>query len=107
MLTLSTLTSAPKTRKMTMESTTLVRVHLDCLAQFALFCEDLETGEQEWGEYGMDTPDYVFYTDTHYSNIESKEMFLSSPDGNVKRTTSVTELDYMENFALSNAPGYA
>ncbi|KAJ5789192.1 uncharacterized protein N7518_006203 [Penicillium psychrosexuale] len=88
----------------------LVRVHLDCLAQFGLFCEDLETGEQGWGEYGMDTPDYVFYTDGHCSKPELKEMFLSSPDRNVKRTASVTELEYierqdMENLALSNVPG--
>lgn len=87
----------------------LIRVHLDCLAQFALNCEDLETGEQEWGEYGMDTPDYIFYTDGRCSQPESKEMFLSSPDRNVERTASVTELEYikrqdMENSALSNVP---
>lgn len=88
----------------------LVRVHLDCLAQFALHCEDLETGEQEWGEYGMDIPDNVFYTDGHCSNTESKEMFLSSPNRDVERTASVTELEYierqgMENLALSSVPG--
>ncbi|KAI2715837.1 hypothetical protein CBS147318_5688 [Penicillium roqueforti] len=88
----------------------LVRVHLDCLAHFAIYCEDLETGEQEWGEYGMDIPDNVFYTDGHCSKTELKEMFLSSPDRNVDRTASVTELEYierqdMENLALSNVPG--
>ncbi|KAJ5400171.1 hypothetical protein N7465_010660 [Penicillium sp. CMV-2018d] len=90
----------------------LIRVHLDCLTQFALFCEDLETGEQDWGEYGMDTPDYIFYTDGHSSTLESREMFLSSPDRKVERTASVTELEYierqdMENLALSNVPGSA
>lgn len=71
---------------------------------------DSGTGQQEWGDYGMDIPENVFYTNGHSSNTESKEMFLSSPDRNVERTSSVIELEYierqnMENLALSNVPG--
>lgn len=85
---------------------------MDCLAKFALYCEDLETREQEWGEYGMDVSDNVFYTDGHCSVFESKEMFLSSPNRDIERTASVTEIEYierqgMENLALSNVPGFA
>ncbi|KAJ5501521.1 hypothetical protein N7453_006338 [Penicillium expansum] len=88
----------------------LIRVHLDCLVKFAICCEDLETGEQEWGEYGMDTPENVFYTDGHCSNTESKEMFLSSQDRDVERKASVTELEYiecrdMEKLSLINVSG--
>jgi hypothetical protein len=74
----------------------LVRVHLDCLFRFALLCEDLMTGEQGWGEYGMERPIDVIYTNGHSSVHELKDMFLSSPDRDVNRTVSLTELEYIE-----------
>jgi hypothetical protein len=75
----------------------MVRVHLDCLFKFALSCEDLMTGEHEWGDWGMDSPHtQEVYTDGYSTTTEIKEMFLSSPDGQVKRTASVTEAEYVK-----------
>jgi hypothetical protein len=73
-----------------------VRLHLDCLFKFALNCDEIVLGMQEWGVYGMGTPTTVTYIDGGWLEIESKEMFLSSPDADVQRSASVTELEYIE-----------
>lgn len=75
----------------------MVRVHLDCIFKFALYCEDLMTGELEWGDWGMDSPHtQEVYTDGYSTTTAIKEMFLSSPDGQAKRTASVTEAEYVK-----------
>lgn len=51
-----------------------VCLYLDCLFSFASGCENMMTGEQEWGYYGMQTPTNAIYTDGSYSTIESKEV---------------------------------
>lgn len=57
-----------------------VRVCLNWLFRFALSCADLRTGEQEWGEWGMERPGRVIYTDGHYSTTEKEEVFLCPSD---------------------------
>jgi hypothetical protein len=75
----------------------MVRVHLDCLFRFALYCEDLMTGEHEWGHWGMDSPyTQEVYTDGYSTTTKNKETFLSSPNGQAKRTASVTEAEYIK-----------
>lgn len=74
----------------------MVRVHLDCLFRFAESCEDLMYGMDEWGEYGMDNDAHMVYADGWSSTVLPKGMFLSSPDRKLKRTSSVTEDEYIE-----------
>ncbi|KAJ5205285.1 hypothetical protein N7491_004092 [Penicillium cf. griseofulvum] len=71
----------------------LVRVHLDCLFRFCINCENLMT-EQDWGSWGMDNPNAVPYVDGRECKLEMKEMFFSTPDRDLGRTASITELEY-------------
>lgn len=60
-----------------------VRVCLNSLFQIALSCEDLRTGEQAWGDWGMERPGRVIYTDGHCSTVEEEEVFLCPSDYNL------------------------
>ncbi|KAJ5998686.1 hypothetical protein N7451_006496 [Penicillium sp. IBT 35674x] len=55
-----------------------VRVCLNWLFNFALSCADRRTEEQAWGDWGMERPGRVIYTDGHYSVTEKEEVFLCS-----------------------------
>jgi hypothetical protein len=76
----------------------LARIHLDCLFSFCRNCERL-MDEQDWGSWGMDQPDYVPYVDGRSLEVESKQLFLSTPGRlhDVERTARITELEYKGN----------
>lgn len=84
-----------------------VRVCLKSLFQFALSCEDLRTGEQAWGDWGMERPGRVIYTDGHCSTVEEEEVFLRPSDYNLyfgscysdgPRKENITESQYKEHL---------
>ncbi|KAJ6008720.1 hypothetical protein N7522_003736 [Penicillium canescens] len=58
----------------------MVRVHLDCLFDFADCCKYIE--------------DKI--CDGQSTRVQPKDMFLFSPDQVVKRTASITEREYIE-----------
>lgn len=81
-----------------------VRVCLESLFQFALSCDDLTTGEQAWGDWGMG-PGRVVYTDGHSSITEKEDVFLCPTDLNLyfasgyrdwPRRENLTEFQYKE-----------
>jgi hypothetical protein len=57
-----------------------LRVWLIDLFVFALCCENLTTGEQQWGDWGMERPGRVVYTDGYASLVEEQEIFLCPSD---------------------------
>jgi hypothetical protein len=51
--------------------------YLDCLFGFAASCEYL-MNDQDWGDWGMEEPSYVVYTDGGSTEVKLEDMFLSS-----------------------------
>jgi hypothetical protein len=74
----------------------MVRVHLDCLFQFADSCQYIEDRDVVWDDWGMESPLYIIFTDGPSARSQPTDMFLFSPDQEVKRTTSITEREYNE-----------
>lgn len=82
-----------------------LRICLRDIFSFALSCEDLQTGEQQWGDWGMENPGNVIYTDGHSSLIEKQDVFLCPSDYNIfsrlrepklPRNPTITESEYRE-----------
>ena len=57
----------------------MVRIHLDCLFNFADSCEYMEDKQVEWGDWGMETPLNMVFTDGQSARVQPKDMFLFSP----------------------------
>jgi hypothetical protein len=53
-----------------------LRICLTDLFYFALNCENLTTGEQQWGDWGLERLGNVIYTDGHSSMGEKQDVFL-------------------------------
>ncbi|CAI7572081.1 unnamed protein product [Penicillium pancosmium] len=82
-----------------------LRICLKELFCFASYCEDLQTREQQWGEWGMERPGNVIYTDGRCSIVEEEDVFLCSPDYSVSSRAcypefssgaTITETQYHE-----------
>jgi hypothetical protein len=82
-----------------------LRICLTDLFQFALSCENLTTGEQQWGDWGMERPGRVIYTDGYSSLVEEEDIFLCPSDYNLSsrslypqfpREKPLTESQYNE-----------
>jgi hypothetical protein len=82
-----------------------LRICLTSVFQFALSCENLSTGEQQWGDWGMERPGKVIYTDGHSSLVEEEDVFLCPSDydlfsrsyyPNEPRKETITESQYHE-----------
>lgn len=87
-----------------------VRVSLDSLFQFALRCEDLQMGEQAWGDWGMECPGRVIYSDGYSSKIEIEDVFLRPYNSNLfslqglpdsPRKVNITESQYEKGMLES------
>ncbi|KAJ5538496.1 hypothetical protein N7494_007975 [Penicillium frequentans] len=83
-----------------------VRVCLNWLFMFALSCASHDTGEQTWGDWGMERPGWAIYTDGHCSVVEKEEVFLCSSHYNLffascyrdyPKEESLTESQYNEH----------
>ncbi|GLI76352.1 hypothetical protein PoHVEF18_004624 [Penicillium ochrochloron] len=57
-----------------------LRIWLIDLFGFALCCENLTTGEQQWGDWGMERPGRVVFTDGYASLVEEQDIFLCPSD---------------------------
>lgn len=77
------------------------------LVGFALCCENLTTGEQQWGDWGMERPGRVIYTDGYSSLVEEQDVYLCPSDYNLssfslypqfsrEKAKPVTESQYCE-----------
>ena len=82
-----------------------LRICLHDIFSFALFCEDLQTGEQQWGDWGMERPGKIICTDGHSSRLEEQDAFLCPSDYNIfsrliesklPRRPTITESEYRE-----------
>ncbi|KAJ6006716.1 hypothetical protein N7451_004660 [Penicillium sp. IBT 35674x] len=82
-----------------------LRICLTDLFNFALYCEDLKTGEQQWGDWGLERPGKVIYTDGHSSLVEKQDVFLCPTDYDcfsrscypqIPEKETVTESQYIE-----------
>jgi hypothetical protein len=82
-----------------------LRISLHDIVSFALCCEDLQTGEQEWGDWGIESPGKVIYTDGYSSLIEKQDVFLFPSNYNIfsrllepqfPRIPTITESEYHE-----------
>lgn len=87
-----------------------VRICLNSLFLFALSCENLQTGEQAWGDWGMDRPGRVIYTDGHSSITDKEDVFLCPSDSSLfwlscypklPRKENITESQYKEGMLRS------
>lgn len=78
-----------------------VRVCLKSLFQFALSCEDLSTGEQAWGDWGMERPGRVIYTDGHLSTTEEEDVFLCPSDYDLYSISCYDDWPRKENITES------
>ncbi|KAJ5974277.1 hypothetical protein N7481_011487 [Penicillium waksmanii] len=94
----------------------LLRICLHDIFCFALSCEDLQTGEQQWGDWGIESPGNVIYTDGHSSLIEKQDVFLCPSDYNIfsrsseskwPRKPTVTESEYLERQISINMESQA
>ncbi|KAJ5692950.1 hypothetical protein N7462_002373 [Penicillium macrosclerotiorum] len=86
-----------------------LRVCLKDIVCFALMCEDLQTGEQQWGDWGMERPGKVIYTDGYASRLEEQDVFLCPSDYDINsrfrepkipRHPIVTESEYRERQSI-------
>ncbi|KAJ5981001.1 hypothetical protein N7481_008299 [Penicillium waksmanii] len=69
-----------------------LRVYLDKLFMFALYCEDNTPRELGWGECGLNLPDKVVVTDGYSTEIQDKDMFQISPWSIVRDDLSATTI---------------
>ncbi|KAJ5111481.1 hypothetical protein N7532_002016 [Penicillium argentinense] len=86
-----------------------VRLLLQDILCFSLHCDGLDSGEQQWGEWGLARPGNVMYTDGHCSTVEKQDVFLC-PSGydcywrgcypQFATTKTVTESEYKERQTL-------
>lgn len=80
------------------------RICLTDLFCFASYCEDLQTREQQWGDWGMERPGNVIYTDGRCSIVEKEDVFLCPPKYSVSSRACYPE--FSSGVAITEAQYY-